>query len=136
MATDKTLKCTVITPEAQVYDGPVESVIVPAHDGELGVLLDRAPLMCKLGPGRMRITKAAGETPESWYVDGGFAQVAGNQIIVLTPRAMRPNEIDRVAAQNLLEESRHITPSDDVSERRKIQLEQRARAQLRIASHQ
>ena len=43
------LTCSVITPEAQVFDGAAESVVVPAHDGEIGILFNRAPLLAKLG---------------------------------------------------------------------------------------
>ena len=52
---EQTFQCRVITPEAQVYDGQVEAVVIPAHDGEIGILFNRAPLLCKLGPGRMRV---------------------------------------------------------------------------------
>jgi len=128
---DETFQCTVITPEARVYDGQVEFVVIPAHDGEIGILHNRGALLCKLGPGRMRVRSEGGE--ESWFVDGGFAQVLDNQVTVLTQRALRPDQIDRSQAQSLLAEARRIRVVDDVSDHRQAQLEARARAQLRMA---
>lgn len=129
--TTKSLHCTVITPEAQVYDGPVDAVIIPAHDGEIGILHNRAALLCKLGFGRMRLR--SGEREESWYVDAGFAQVLDNVVTVLTPNALRPEQIDRAVAETALTEARRLPVIDEVSERRKREAIARARAQLRIA---
>lgn len=127
-----TLRCSLITPEAQAFDGPVESVVIPAHDGEIGILPDRAPLLCKLGSGRMRV-KLPGGAEESWFIDGGFAQVLENRVIVLTQKAIKPGQIDRSRAAAQLAEARAMKPTDETAARRKAQMETSARAQLRVA---
>lgn len=127
---DQTLRCTVITPEAEVYDGPARSVVIPAHDGQIGILVNRAPLLCKLGFGRLSIRRRGTET--SWYIDAGFAQVLDNHVTILTQRALRSEEIDRSATEAALEEARRLPVSDDTSARRKEQAVARARAQLRM----
>jgi hypothetical protein len=38
-------QCTVVTPEQQVMDETVTQAILPAHDGQLGVLTNRAPIL-------------------------------------------------------------------------------------------
>jgi F-type H+-transporting ATPase subunit epsilon len=126
------LQCSVITPESQVYDGQVESVVMPAHDGEIGILHDRAPLVCKLGAGRLRVK--AGEVQESWFIDGGFAQVLDNRVTVLTQQAIRPEQINRAEAEAMLARARQMPAGDDVAFRRKSQAEASARARLRIAT--
>jgi len=79
-------KCVVVTPEQQVLDETVSQVILPAHDGLIGILTDRAPLLLKLGVGEMRVTPASGR--ESVYlVDGGVAQMKDNNLTVLTQHA-------------------------------------------------
>lgn len=85
------LALTVITPEQQVLETPAESVVLPAHDGELGVLPQRAPLMCELGIGQLRYTK--GNVDRRLFVDGGFAQVYDDRITVLTNRALPAEQI-------------------------------------------
>ena len=50
---------SVITPEGTVFEGPAEFVAIPAIDGELGILHNRAPLLAKLGAGRLRVESGA-----------------------------------------------------------------------------
>jgi len=127
----KPFQCSVITPEGTVYDGPADFVVIPAFDGELGILYDRAPLLAKLGAGKLRVDN--GNQQQMWFVDGGFAQVLENQTVVLTKRALKPQEIDSTQARATLEEARHITATDDLAQKRKEEAETSARAQLRMA---
>lgn len=86
MATQAPLTCTVITPEKQVLEAKATQVILPAHDGLVGILDHRAPLVCELGKGRLRIDLSEGGRT-SIDVEGGFAQVLNNQVTVLTEQA-------------------------------------------------
>ena len=92
MAKSNTFQCSVVTPEQTVLDCEVTSVVFPAHDGELGVLLNRAPLVCKLGIGRLHAVSP--EETHTMFIDGGFAEVVGNRLTILTEQACRPDEID------------------------------------------
>ena len=126
------LTCSVITPEAQVFDGPADFVVFPAHDGEIGILPGRAPLLAKLGAGLMRLTTPDGGR-ETWFIDGGFVQVLDNRVIVLTQRALRPEQIDRSQAARQLAAARSMPAHDDIAFRRKATAEASARAQLHAA---
>jgi len=128
---DKSFQCSIITPESQVFDDRVDAVTLPAHDGGMGVLFNRAPLVCKLGAGALRIRKQDSE--QIWYVDSGFAQVLENKVIVLTQQALRPDEIDRSRAEQMLEDARQMKVSTDAENEAKAHAEARARAQLRMA---
>ena len=61
-------QCSVITPEAVVLETRASSASFPAHDGEFGILRDRAPLVCKLGIGVMRLDTPDG--PQRVFLDG------------------------------------------------------------------
>ena len=74
------------------------------YDGELGVLPGRAPLIGRLGYGELRIRR--GQETRRFFVDGGFAQVRDNVVTVLTPRAIRAEEIDSAAATEALNAAR------------------------------
>lgn len=114
MADTRQIQVSVITPERQVLAEQADEVVIPAHDGELGVLNLRAPLMCELGIGQLRYMK--GGQARRVFIDGGFAQVLENRVVVLTGRALRSEEItdevvaaaDRVVAdqQGFAEETR------------------------------
>ncbi|MFN0138086.1 MAG: ATP synthase F1 subunit epsilon [Phycisphaerae bacterium] len=91
MAKAKPIQVVVITPERQVLEAGTDSVVIPAHDGELGVLENRAPLMCELATGTLRY-KEDGKTRKV-AIDGGFAQVFNNRVIVLTEQATTASEV-------------------------------------------
>ncbi|HMF14104.1 MAG TPA: ATP synthase F1 subunit epsilon [Gemmataceae bacterium] len=121
------LRCVVVTPERALLDAEVEFVAIPMYDGELGVLPGRAPLIGRLGPGELRTRH--GQETRRFFVDGGFAQVHDNVITVLTPRALKAEEIDPAAAEHALEAAK--TAPGGPNER--LKNEAKARAQLRLA---
>lgn len=80
-------RCTLVTPVAEVFDDEVSSVVLPAHDGQMGVLHLHAPMMVALGEGTLKITPAGGGAEKSMTVKGGFAQVKDDKLVVLTDEA-------------------------------------------------
>jgi len=91
MTDAKSIHVVVITPERQVLEQATDGVVIPAHDGELGVLRDRAALVCELGIGQLRYSQAG----QTWrvFIDGGFAEVLDNHVTVLTAQAMPAAEV-------------------------------------------
>jgi F-type H+-transporting ATPase subunit epsilon len=125
------LHCVVVTPERAVLDEAADFVALPMYDGELGVLPGRAPLIGRLGYGELRIRH--GETTRRFYVDGGFAQVRSNVVTVLTPRALKAEEINTQAVTQALVSARTPGATPEAQEAQ-LHAQQRARAQLRIAN--
>ena len=125
------LHCIVVTPEETVLEGEATFVALPLFDGEVGIGLHHSPMIGRLGYGEMRITQN-GKTA-SYYVDGGFVQVADNVVSVLTNRAVPAETIDGEAAQQQLSEAlgRKVAGIDQLAIRDR-QLSQ-ARAQIRVA---
>ena len=78
------LKVSVISPEASLFEGDAESVVVPAYDGEVGILTGHAPMMTLLGKGNLRIDAAGGA--RRFAIEGGFLQVINNQVRVVTEK--------------------------------------------------
>ena len=79
------LNVSVISPEAILYEGPTDSIVAPAFDGQVGILTGHAPMMTLLGKGVLRLSEGAGE--RRFSVEGGFLQVADNVVRVVTERA-------------------------------------------------
>ena len=131
-STGGTLQCVIVTPERAVLDQAVDFVALPMYDGELGVLRGRAPLIGRLGYGELRIRR--GEETQRFFVDGGFAQVRANVVTVLTPRAVRGDQIDVQAATQTLETARVAAVTPEAQEEQ-AKAQERARAQLRVARH-
>jgi F-type H+-transporting ATPase subunit epsilon len=128
--TTRQLKCTIVTPERAVLDEPGDFVALPMYDGELGVLPGRAPLIGRLGPGELRLRRGTAE--RRFFVDGGFAQVRADVVTVLTPRAMRAEDIDPAAAKHALATALVAGKTPQEQDAR-IKDQLRARAQIRIA---
>ena len=128
----KLLHCVVVTPEATVLEQDAEFVALPLYDGEIGIAPAHSPMIGRLGYGEMRIRSAGGSTA-TYYLDGGFVQVADNVVSVLTNRAIPAARLDEGAAQQQLEaasERKANTP--ELLEIRDRVIAQ-ARAQIRIA---
>ena len=126
---DLSLKCVVVTPERAVLDESADFVALPMYDGELGVAPGRLPLIGRLGFGELRIVK--GKQTRSLYVDGGFVQIRGNVVTVLTSKALAASDIKTDAALLVLRSPKVETTPEGQEAQQKAQ--QRARAQLRIA---
>ncbi len=73
----------IITPAKVEYEGEVSSLIVPAHEGYLGVLAHHASIIAKLKPGRITLRAATGETATFGLNSGGFLEFSDNKATLL-----------------------------------------------------
>jgi F-type H+-transporting ATPase subunit epsilon len=80
---EKTFHLTVITPERVSFDGTVRSIVAPGGAGSLGVLVDHAPLITTLLPGKLDLTLPDGAT-KSFVIGPGFLDIFKNQVTLLT----------------------------------------------------
>lgn len=117
----------VITPERRVYEDEVDMVIAPGSEGYLGILPHHAPLLTALGRGEFRVKK--GGIEETLAVFGGFMDVRGDRVIVLTESAEHSEEIDleqaraaRERAQKALEVG-GLNAADEARARANLQRE-------------
>jgi F-type H+-transporting ATPase subunit epsilon len=130
---DRRIQCVVVTPERTWLDEVVDSVVIPAYDGELGVLPGHSPLIARLGYGELR-TKT-GESVHCYYVDGGFAQVRDDVVTVLTHRAIPAAQLDPGAATKELERAEEqpgVTDHEFADKQRAVA---RARGMIKVARH-
>ncbi|MGF1655477.1 MAG: ATP synthase F1 subunit epsilon [Verrucomicrobiales bacterium] len=96
-----TLTLEIITPEKAAYSAPVEMVILPGVEGELGILPRHIPLVTEIKSGDLVITKDGKQ--EYLAVGEGFVEVTGDRCVVLTSMALEESEIDEDAAAKAIE---------------------------------
>lgn len=125
------LQLVVVTPETTLLDEKVTSVRFPLFDGQLGVLPGRFPLVGRLGVGELRLVSGIGE--RSYFVDGGFVQVRGLSVTVLTPRCLLADEIQVDLVAKDLEESLGRPASTDEAIDTRMRDQERARRLLSLA---
>ncbi len=125
------MQIKVVTPEKATLDQPCEFVALPMIDGELGVLPGHAPMIGRLTAGEMRVR--AGGKDARYYVDGGFVQIEGSLVSVLTEKSIPAAEIDLAAAKEALAEAlkQPFGNSDTVALREKAVAQ--AKAQIRLS---
>lgn len=128
-----TFQCSVVTPEASILDAEVTQAILPAYDGQLGILAHRAPLLAKLGSGPLRLDLADGQT-RTFFVSGGFAQMKGETLSILSDEAKPAEEIDRATAEAALREAQALRGDTPEAAEKKRRDTERARAMLAVAS--
>jgi len=96
----RVMECAIVTPEATVLQTPAQFIALPLFDGEIGIGPGHAPMIGRLGQGEMRLTE--GDRTLRYFVEGGFVQIAGNNISILTSRAIPAEEIDPAVADEML----------------------------------
>lgn len=105
MATHKDLRLVIVTPEKTVFDEHVSGLRFPLYDGDIGILPGRLPLIGRLGTGELHIKYA--ETQRTFFIDGGFVQVRGGVVTLLTDRAVPVDQLSVTAAEAELQEARN-----------------------------
>jgi len=117
------LFCRVITPEEVVYDGEANLVVARIADGDLGVMVDHAPLVSTVEAGEVRIRE--GEEQQVYATSDGFFKVSENLVQVLVEEAVAPDDIDVDEAGNRVEEAeRELSEvSEDAEDRDRVRAE-------------
>ena len=79
-------KLSILTPEGQIFQGPVESVIAPGQEGWLGVLAQHAPMIVALKPGLLKIKSQSQE--KMFTIQSGVLEVdSTHSAVVLVDQA-------------------------------------------------
>ena len=98
MTSGPTFHCVVLTPRGKVLDCKTPSVILPAHDGKVGIWRNHMPMLVELGLGIMEVKAAVCQKDQEpcdifMLIDTGFARVNSNQVMVLAYEAIKSDEI-------------------------------------------
>lgn len=127
------LKLEVITPERRVFEDEVDMVIAPGTEGVLGILPHHAPLLTGLAPGELRVKKGGAEY--NLAVFGGFMDVRGDRVTILTDAAEHAEEIDERRTQESRERAQRALEgaASAADEQRARAALQRALVRLRVA---
>ena len=132
MVGDK-LRLVIVTPERTLLDEPVSALRFPLYDGDIGILPGRLPLIGRLGCGELKVTTAKGE--QHFFIDGGFVQVLGPTVSLLTHRAVPVANLSAAEAEKQLAAASSRVAKTDEEIKSKLADQQRARRMLALATH-
>jgi F-type H+-transporting ATPase subunit epsilon len=126
-----TFQCTLVTPESVVLDDQVAYASIPAWDGQIGLLPQRAPLLAKLGDGILRLDFAKGGS-RWFFLGGGFAQMKDDRLSLLSEEAVAAEEIVQQYVEADLKAAEALKAVTDEEVARKQRKVTRARALLHL----
>jgi F-type H+-transporting ATPase subunit epsilon len=98
------IKLEIVSPEKLLLSRDVDMVVIPALEGDMGVLEGHAPMTVILRGGVVSLYEGDRLT-DSLFVAGGFAEVTGQQCTVLAGEAMPVNELDRAEAEKRIRDA-------------------------------
>ena len=94
----------IVSPEKLLISKPVDMVVIPAAEGDLGVLPQHAPMIVMLRGGTIAIHQA-GQITDRLYVAGGFAEITPERCTVLANEAIPVAELSRQEGERRLAEA-------------------------------
>ena len=87
----------IVSPERLLLSRPVEMAVIPAAEGEMGVLPGHAPMILSLAGGVISVHEG-GQVTERLFVMGGFAEITPTRVTVLAEEALPVAEITKAEA--------------------------------------
>jgi F-type H+-transporting ATPase subunit epsilon len=104
----KTVPTTIVTPESTAWEGEADSLMIPAHEGQLGILPGHAPLLAQLAPGVLQIR--SGGDVKLLAVSGGFLEVFEGRASIFAETAEMDEQIDEERARQSAEQAKPRRP--------------------------
>ena len=93
-----TIHVDVVSAEESIYSGEAEFVVLPGEAGELGIYPRHIPLITRIKPGAVRITRADNDEEEFVFVAGGILEIQPGSVTVLADTAIRGHDLDEAKA--------------------------------------
>lgn len=97
-----TFDLKILAADKVVYEGQCSKLVIPAYDGEKGILADHENILMSTNVGMTRYTKADGEEVEI-FTGLGFIEVMNNEVLFLVQTSELPEEIDANRAKEAKE---------------------------------
>lgn len=98
------LDLEIVSPERLLLSRPVDMVVIPASEGEMGVMPRHAPMIVLLRGGTIRLYQGA-QVTDRLFVSGGFAEITPERVTVLADEATPVAEVSRAEGERRLAEA-------------------------------
>ncbi len=106
-------RCVLLTPTGKVLECRTTALVLPVHDGLMGVLRNHSPMLCKLGKGIVQVRDIPEKGDAFYLIDGGFARISENSVTVLTYEVVTFEGMDRETAEHLLSRAKSVVVGGD-----------------------
>ena len=117
-------KVEIVNPEKSfLVKEDVSEVIVPAFEGEMGILKDHISIISFLKPGIIKILSKSGD--ENYYVEDGIVEFKNNNLSILTSSIFNLTDLDKSKQQNLLELAKKEANKAELNDQSKYLVDQK-----------
>ena len=117
-------KVEIVNPEKSfLVKEDVSEVVVPAFEGEMGILKDHISIISFLKPGIIRISSKAGD--ENFYVEDGILEFKNNNLSILTSSIFNIIDLDKTKQQNLLKTAEEEANNLEINDQSKYLADQK-----------
>ena len=117
-------KLEIVNPETSFLSKEgVSEVVVPAFEGDMGILKDHISIISFLKPGLVRVFEGANE--EIFYVDDGIVEFKNNCLSILTSNIFNIKKMDKNIVRDALAKAEQETIKNDISDQNKYLIDQK-----------
>jgi F-type H+-transporting ATPase subunit epsilon len=117
-------KIEIVNPEKSFLSKEdVLEVVVPAYEGEIGILKDHISIISFLKPGIITIHSKSGE--DKYYVEDGIVEFKNNDLSILTSSIFNLKDIEKNKLQDLLKIAEEEANKTDISDQLKYLADQK-----------
>ena len=117
-------KIEIVNPEKSfLVKDDVSEVVVPAYEGEMGILKDHISIISFLKPGIIKILSKSGD--ESYYIEDGIIEFKNNNLSILTSSIFNIADMDKSKQQDLLKQAEEESSKEDLSDQSKYLIDQK-----------
>ena len=117
-------KVEIVNPEKSfLVKHDVSEVVVPAFEGEMGILKDHISIISFLKPGIIKILSKSGD--ENYYVEDGIVEFKNNNLSILTSTIFNLADMDKSKQQDLLKQAEEEANKTDINDQSKYLADQK-----------
>ena len=117
-------KVEIVNPEKYfLVKEDVSEVVVPAYEGEMGILKDHISIISFLKPGIIKILSKSGD--ENYYIEDGIVEFKNNNLSILTSSILNISEVDKSKQQDLLKQAEEESSKEEISDQSKYLIDQK-----------
>ena len=117
-------KIEIVNPEKSFLSkDDVTEVIVPAFEGEMGILKDHIPIISFLKPGIITIFSKSGE--DKFYVEDGIVEFKNNNLSILTSSILKLDDLNKSKQQDLLRLAEEEANKQDINDQSRYLIDQK-----------
>ena len=117
-------KIEIVNPEKSfLVKDDVSEVVVPAYEGEMGILKDHISIISFLKPGIIKISSKSGD--ESYYIEDGIVEFKNNNLSILTSSIFNIADMDKSKQQDLLKQAEEESGKEEISDQSRYLIDQK-----------